>query len=133
MLVAMDHVNIRTPNLDKMVAWYGDILGMPTGKRPTFPFPGAWLYLGDQAYVHLVGVDQEMVTGADIALEHFAFRAKGLKEFVEKLNAADITHSLDRVPGFPVVQVNLHDPDGNHIHVDFDVAEMADMDRSGAA
>ena len=23
------------------------------------------------------------------------------------------------VPGAPIVQINLHDPDGNHIHVDF--------------
>jgi hypothetical protein len=29
------------------------------------------------------------------------------------------------VPGFGTVQVNVHDPDGNHIHVDFAPAEAA--------
>ncbi|MCJ7873093.1 VOC family protein [Phaeobacter sp. J2-8] len=57
MLTGFDHVNIRTTNLDTMIAWYGDILGLHPGKRPPFRFPGAWLYLGDRAVVHLVAVD----------------------------------------------------------------------------
>ena len=24
-----------------------------------------------------------------------------------------------RVPGFGILQINLYDPDGNHIHIDF--------------
>ena len=36
----LDHVNVRTANLDNMVAWYGEMLGMNPGKRPNFPFPG---------------------------------------------------------------------------------------------
>ncbi len=124
MLTAMDHVNIRTAGLEAMVAWYGEILGMPTGPRPDFPFPGAWLYVGDQAYVHLIGVDSPPQAGGDVTLEHFAFRATGMQGFVDKLKKAGVDHSIDLVPGFPVVQVNLHDPDGNHIHIDFDIAEM---------
>jgi hypothetical protein len=27
------------------------------------------------------------------------------------------------VPGWPVVQVNVWDPDGNHLHIDFDLSE----------
>ena len=125
MLTAMDHVNIRTANLDDMVRWYQDILGMPTGPRPDFPFPGAWLYVGDQAFVHLVGVETQPQAGGEITPEHFAFRAKGMAEFLQRLEAAGIAHSIDPVPGFPVVQVNLHDPDGNHIHVDFAAEEAA--------
>jgi len=124
MLKAFDHVNIRTRNLDQMIAWYGDILGMAPGKRPNFPFPGAWLYLGDQAVVHLVGVEADVVAGGPVTLEHFAFQAEGMAAFQEKLAARGITHSVDPVPGFPIVQVNLHDPDGNHIHVDFNTAEL---------
>ena len=43
-LKRLDHVNLRTANLDVMVAWYGRILGMHPGPRPGFSFPGAWLY-----------------------------------------------------------------------------------------
>ena len=55
-LLAFDHVNVRTANLAAMVDWYDRVLGMKPGKRPNFDFPGAWLYLGDQALVHLVRV-----------------------------------------------------------------------------
>lgn len=120
MLTAFDHVNIRTANLEAMIAWYGEILGLQPGPRPPFDFPGAWLYLGDSAVVHLVGKDRAPAPGDDLALEHFAFRARDLAGFVARLDAKSIAHSVDPVPGLPLVQVNLHDPDGNHIHVDFD-------------
>jgi catechol 2,3-dioxygenase-like lactoylglutathione lyase family enzyme len=125
-LIAFDHVNVRTANLDAMIAWYGDILGLVPGKRPDFKFPGAWLYLGSQAYVHLVGVSQAEPGPPTITLEHFAFRATGMAEFLAKLKDRDIPHSIDAVPGFPIVQVNMRDPDGNHIHVDFDKDELPD-------
>lgn len=122
----LDHVNIRTANLDAMTRWYEDVLGMSVGKRPDFSFPGAWLYAGEFPVVHLVGV--ERVEGAsDPTLEHFAIQATGLSELVFRLKGRGVEHSLDEVPGFGVVQVNLRDPDGNHIHVDFDVAELDDL------
>ena len=52
----LDHVNVRTANLDAMIEWYGDMLGMKTGPRPDFSFPGAWLYAGDDPVIHLVGL-----------------------------------------------------------------------------
>lgn len=123
-VTAFDHVNVRTANLDQMVAWYGDILGLTTGPRPDFSFDGAWLYLGDTAYIHLVAVKDQPEAAGNVTLEHFAFRATDLAGFREKLDARGIAHTLDPVPGFPIVQVNLHDPDGNHIHIDFDSAEL---------
>ena len=123
-IVAFDHVNVRTAQLDEMIAFYGDILDLHPGKRPDFGFPGAWLYLGDQAYIHLVGLDKPVTAGSNLTLEHFAFRAKGLAQFRTLLDTHGIAHSLDTVPGFPIVQVNFFDPDGNHIHIDFDIAEM---------
>ena len=38
----LDHVNIRTAKLDEMSAFYEDVLGLPRGKRPSFPMGGAW-------------------------------------------------------------------------------------------
>jgi catechol 2,3-dioxygenase-like lactoylglutathione lyase family enzyme len=122
-LTAFDHVNVRTANLDEMVAWYGEILEMHPGRRPDFNFPGAWLYLGDHALIHLIAVDKAPKAGGDATLEHFAFKATGMTEFTALLDTRAIDFTIDRVPGFPVVQVNFRDPDGNHIHVDFDVAE----------
>ena len=36
----LDHVNVRTENLDAMVTWYTNVLGMRSGDRPNFAFPG---------------------------------------------------------------------------------------------
>ncbi|MEZ5843495.1 MAG: VOC family protein [Hyphomicrobiaceae bacterium] len=120
----LDHVNVRTANVDGMTAWYERVLGMRSGVRPPFPFPGAWLYTGDQPAVHLVGV-RETPAGTDPKVEHFAFQAQGLAAFEKRL--ADLGERFERrvVPGFGIVQINVWDPDGNHIHIDFAPAEAA--------
>lgn len=120
---SFDHVNIRTANLSALIAWYADVLGLHSGPRPDFPFDGAWLYLGDQAVIHLVGVGDPPQAAGDITLEHFAFRATDLADMRSRLDTRGVNYSIDPVPGFPVVQINLHDPDGNHIHIDFDSSE----------
>lgn len=121
----LDHVNVRTENLDAMVAWYTDILGMRTGDRPNFPFPGAWMYVGDQAVVHLIGTDENPGAGSEgkLRLEHFALSATGMKKFEEKLTAAGEKFQRRDVPGGVITQFNVWDPDGNHIHIDFPTRE----------
>ncbi|WP_112321184.1 VOC family protein [Oceanibium sediminis] len=126
MIERLDHLNIRTANLDRMIAWYRDILGFETGPRPGFSIPGAWLYANGQPLVHLVEVPQTPSDpGKDLKLEHGAFRATGYKDFIAKLDAAGERYRIVEVPDFPIVQVNIWDPDGNHLHVDYDTAEMA--------
>lgn len=120
----LDHVNIRTANLENMVDWYCGVLGMTVGKRPPFGFPGAWLYTGNQAAVHLIGVDNP-ASGDDPRLEHFAFSASGLPSFLQTLEERQVSYRLGRVPEFDILQVNIFDPDGNHIHVDFTGPETA--------
>ena len=117
----LDHVNVRTDNLDAMVHWYTNVLGMRSGDRPNFPFPGAWMYAGDQAAVHLIGVDGAAGAGSegDLKLEHFAFSATGMAAFEEKLTAAGEKFERRDVPGTDITQFNIWDPDGNHIHIDF--------------
>lgn len=120
----LDHVNIRTANLDRMTDWYVRVLGLTKGPRPSFKFPGAWLYAGEHAIVHLVGQDKDPGADAnDLKLEHFALGAVGLTDMLARAEADGQTVTPFKVPDFPIVQVNIWDPDGNHIHVDFDAAE----------
>ncbi|MCP4820689.1 MAG: glyoxalase [Shimia sp.] len=123
-LHSLDHANIRTTNLAVMIAFYEDVLNMTNGPRADFDFPGAWLYLGDTAVVHLVSVQGNPQTKGDLALEHAAFRATDLKAFIAKLTEHNVEYYFGFPPGFPIVQVNLQDPDGNHLHVDFHIDEM---------
>jgi len=117
----LDHVNVRTTQLDVMVDWYERVLDMRKGDRPNFPFPGAWMYAGDYPVVHLVGIDGDPATGSETALklEHFAFSATGRETFEAKLKDLGETYRIGRVEDFGITQFNVWDPDGNHIHVDF--------------
>ena len=117
-LKSLDHVNLRTSNLDGMVDWYCTVLGMENGPRPPFPFQGAWLYVGEQAVVHMVGVENEP-DSIEPKIEHFALSATGLAGFVARLEKAGIQYEAVRVPGFGILQINVFDCDANHIHIDF--------------
>ncbi len=125
-LLDLDHVNIRTANLAELRDFYAAVLGLEIGPRPPFSFEGAWLYCGHRAAVHLRGVDQTP-DGGDPRLEHFAFRAEGLAAFLEKLRGLKVPYRISRVPKLDLRQVNIHDPDGNHIEIAFAAEEDADL------
>ena len=58
-----------------------------------------------------------------LRLEHFAFSATGFKEFIARLEAQQIPFRLGSPAEFPIRQVGISDPDGNHLHVDFPESE----------
>ena len=119
-LLWLDHVNIRTSNLAALEDFYQQVLGMEAGPRPSFSFNGRWMYVGDRAWVHLVEkAEQPRVD--EIRMEHFAIRAQGIDEFVAHLDALNVTYRISDVPDYAIRQVNVYDPDGNRIEVQFDM------------
>ncbi len=121
----LDHVNLRTTQLDVLIEWYTRVLGMRVGDRPNFSFPGAWLYAGDAAAVHIVGIEGVAGVGseAELRLEHFAFSASGRRAFETRLEQYGERFRRVDIPDFNIVQINIWDPDGNHIHIDFPADE----------
>ena len=121
----LDHVNIRTNQLSTMVDWYTAVLGMNSGYRPDFPFPGAWLYSNGVVSVHLIQTDDSNCIGseASLKLEHFAFQASGRSDFEAHLRTMGETYHSSDVPSINLIQINIWDPDGNHIHIDFPADE----------
>ncbi|MCY6381200.1 VOC family protein [Hoeflea prorocentri] len=124
-IARLDHVNIITVNLTEMVAWYEDILGLVAGERPPFKFPGAWIYIGNDPVIHLVTTEGDRQS-IEPNIEHFALSASGLAAFIKRLEDKGVGYRMNLVPDFPIVQVNIHDYDGNHIHVDFPLDELSD-------
>ena len=51
-----DPFDVTYPGGETKAAFYDRVLGMKAGDRPPFPFPGAWIYLGDTPVLHLVDV-----------------------------------------------------------------------------
>ena len=121
-ILRLDHVNIKTNRLKEMVAFYEDVLGMKSGQRPNFPSHGAWIYVGAIPVIHLVEIDHECAS-LEPKIEHFALQASGLEDLLETLGERKVKYTLDPVPGLPIIQVNLADVDGNHIHIDFNSTE----------
>ncbi len=125
-LAALDHVTIRTARLGALTDFYARVLGLGPGKRPPFGFAGAWLYCDGHAALHLVEVADSPEVPAP-RIEHFAFRAENLAEFLARLREFEVTYRTAVVPEFGIRQVHLRDPDGNHIEIAFAPEEDAEL------
>ena len=127
-ILELEHVNLRTSDLARAVAWYERVLGMRSGDKPNVPQTFAWMYSGSKPTVHIVEV-KNMKQIDNPTLEHFSFSARGLKSFLANLKREGVTYETIRVPDLNI-QVNIFDPDRNHIHIDFELAEGKDVDPS---
>jgi hypothetical protein len=60
-----------------------------------------------------------------LTLEHFAFSASNLANF-RRAGRLGVDYKLSRQAGTRNVVLNLRDPDGNRLHVDFPAHEASD-------
>ena len=107
----IDHINIGTDRLAETIVFF-EGLGLSVGARPPFNFPGAWLYSGERAVVHLVELAEAKSASETAALDHFAFAIQDYDGMKQKLDASGINYSARAVPGAPVRQIFLRDPNG---------------------
>ena len=107
----IDHINIGTDKLAETITFF-EGLGLTAGWRPPFDFPGAWLYSGDQAVVHLVELTTGKTASEVSALDHFAFAIGDFDGMKTKLDDAGVRYRASAVPGAPVRQIFLRDPNG---------------------
>ena len=122
-LSRIDHITIRVRDLQRSRAFYAEALGLVDGDRPPFNFPGAWLWLGDRAVVHLVGGRAAASTETG-AFDHMAFAASDLEGTRARLKKAGITFRETSVPGRPLHQIFFADPDGVSIELNVDTREQ---------
>ena len=126
---SLDHVNIRTTQMGEMARFYERIVGLTKGDRPDFGVPGAWLYLDGRAVVHLVELDRDL-DQRDAQIEHFAFTCEGLEPFLQKCRQNGVAYYVAIVPGLNIRQVNVFDPDGNKVEMQFSQDDAPDADLS---
>ncbi len=117
-LTMLQHVNIMTDKLDETVAFYEDILGFENGERPNFAFPGAWLYCGPEAVIHLIGVDEQEKSGSG-CIDHVAFAAEGFDRYAALLGDKGYEHETRVVPGGRLRQIFVRDPNDVLIELNF--------------
>ena len=125
----IDHLTIRMrpEQLEEVREFYEKTLHLKAGKRPSFKFPGYWLYWGDHAMVHLAataGPDMPYSeSGKTMGFDHVSFRTTGLNAMRERLKKLKVKFDEVPVPGFPLHQIFFRDPVGMKVELTFDGAE----------
>ncbi len=127
---ALEHVTIRCAQLQRTRDFYVDLMGLTDGERPNFPFRGHWLYLGGIPVVHLVeATDTAGAWGRDIVIpnpeegtgsfDHVAFKGDDFELMRDRVKAAGMTFKERVVPGRPLKQLFVLDPEGVLVEINF--------------
>jgi catechol 2,3-dioxygenase-like lactoylglutathione lyase family enzyme len=114
----INHFTILTDDVPRTAQFYKDLLGLTDGPRPPLGFPGAWLYAGSQAVLHVVGGRPRDELKAGV-IDHMAFSATGLPATLARLDARSIEYLCRQQEGSGVWQVFFHDPNGAKVELDF--------------
>lgn len=117
----LDHVNVRCTDLEATRAFFEKIVGLKTGDRPDFPFPGYWLYGEGGAVVHLVGSDMSKAALGKGTVDHFAFRGGDYAAQKAAIEKAGLRYRETDVPGAPLKQIFVAGPDGLTVELQFEI------------
>ncbi len=121
-LTQLNHVTVRTTDLDGTRDFYSDVLGLKEGPRPPLAFPGYWLYCGEQAVVHLVPPSGQIGAGEGDAtgnFDHVAFVAEDFDEMRERFRRLGLRFRENEVPGIRLRQLFVQDPNKVMIEINF--------------
>ena len=121
MVDALQHINLRSSNLDRSRDFYVDVIGLQVGPRPPIASTGYWLYLGAIPVVHLVQrmPDEPSQSGSG-AVDHVAFHGVDFETTRARFNAWGIVFREAVIPRDGTRQLFVHDPDGLKIELNFD-------------
>lgn len=120
----LQHVNVKTDDLGATVKFWEDAIGLYSGDRPNFAFPGAWLYSGDIAVMHLIDISntEETASKETGCIDHVAFAAEGFDSFKKKLEGLNYEYEERIVPGGRLWQLFVRDPNGVLCELNFEAA-----------
>jgi catechol 2,3-dioxygenase-like lactoylglutathione lyase family enzyme len=136
-ITGFDHYTLRCQDVDVTARFYQDIMGFRAQPLDEIGFPFRLMFHGEQALVHLMGAgpaldaflarsapcyqdEARRVTGN---LEHVAFNATGLGDFMAALKTAGIPFVERDLADYGVTQLMFDDPDGVELEVNFPIAE----------
>src|SRR5271165_7114062 len=89
----LDHVTLRTGDLEGTKAFLETVLGLEVGYRPAFSFPGYWLYADGEPIVHLIPGTGGPVDRAGETIDHVAFCLNDHEAMRRKLDRLSLPYS----------------------------------------
>lgn len=123
-VIGMNHFTVLARDMEETRSFYVDLLGLVEGDRPDLGFPGAWLYAGGAAVLHIVA-GRALPADPRGVIDHMAFTARDLAGTVKRLQARNLRYDLRRQAGSGIWQLFCFDPNGARVELDFDSAEPA--------
>lgn len=139
MAIEINHVLVRTSNLENMIHFLTDTVGLIEGSRPPFNFPGAWLYGNDKPLIHIVEIEgndesQSDYLGENIsseiamgAVDHIAFNGQNYPELIKHLKTDNIRYFERTVPLTGEHQVFAEGPDGIRVELLFEKDKLVNL------
>ena len=91
----LDHVTIRTGDIDATRAFFETVFDLTIGERPLAirRIPGFWLYAEGRPIVHIIGSYGNGYDRAAEAIDHVGFRLEGYAAFRARLDRLAIPYS----------------------------------------
>jgi len=121
------HVAIKATSLQATERFYCDVLGLALAPRPPLKVPGIWLQTRTSegpVVIHVYGgdvaknADGSYPVGGN-AVDHVALSAQGFNEMKKALSAKGIPFRERPVPGGPLWQLFVYDPNGLQLELNF--------------
>ena len=123
MVTALSHYNLRAPRalLEKLRAFYCEVVGLTTGERPAFQSFGYWLYAGSVPVLHLTesSSGEDRSAGRSATFDHAAFACVDRAATEQRLSRLGVKYEVDHVPGTGEAQLFFLDPAGNGVELIF--------------
>ncbi len=108
----LDHATLRTHDLEGTRTFFEKVLGLETGYRPAFSFPGYWLYAEGEPIVHLIPGAGGPVDRRGETIDHVGFRLDGYDGYRRKFGALGISYSTMELPELGERRLFIHTPTG---------------------
>ena len=101
--------------------FYCDIIGLKVGPREGFTSYGFWLYIGNNDVLHIAEYkgDGHLLLNVLTTFDHVAFSCTDFAAMEAHLKLHQVPYSIRLVPAINVKQLNLKDPVGNGIELNF--------------
>lgn len=136
----LQHMLIRTADLEGTKDRSADVVGLEVGPHPDFRVPVYRLYLNGRDVLHVtpggkdvsanrkrdLGQESEPTWGSGV-VDHVAFHATGLRETMAALDARGIAYRQRRVADQNLYQPFLTDPNAVKVERNFPAAEATGL------
>ncbi len=117
-----DHVSVSMGADHALVTLFEGVMDFKAGPRPPFPFPGSWLYEGQQAVVHAIEDTSLSAQAGELSFNHIAFKSsQPASRVIERLERTALPFKVARIPDGNIAQIFVQLP-GNFV-VELDVPD----------